>query len=75
MTLEASRPERSGQLRTEHLSVGQVLVAENRGACGGVNMALETTKQVLDIVAGRELVYINRAIVHNRPVMDSLAAI
>ena len=74
MTTEISHPERSGNVPPEHLNVGQVLVAENRGTCGGVKMAIETTRQVLDIVGGRELVYVNRAIVNNRPVMNSFGA-
>ena len=53
MTVEEFSAERSGNLPAEHLNVGQVLVAENRGTCGGVKMALETTRQVLKIVDGQ----------------------
>src|SRR5450759_2258759 len=69
MTPEVSNHERRNP--SEHLNVGQVLVSENRGTCGGVKMALETTQQVLKIVGGRELVYANWAIVNNDPVMAS----
>ncbi|HYM65175.1 MAG TPA: 4-hydroxy-3-methylbut-2-enyl diphosphate reductase [Candidatus Sulfotelmatobacter sp.] len=52
------------------LTVERVLVAGNRGPCGGVNMAIEAANQVLDIVEGRETVYTNWDIVNNTPVMD-----
>ncbi len=52
------------------LSVEQVLVAGNRGHCGGVNMGVQATDQVLSIVDGREPVYTNWDIVNNRPTME-----
>lgn len=51
------------------LSVSDVFVAGNRGPCGGVNMTLEAVSQVLDIVDGREPVYTNWDVVHNKPVV------
>lgn len=56
------------------LGVEEVLVAGNRGPCGGVNMAFEAANQVLDIVAGREPVYINWDLVNNKPIMEQYAA-
>ncbi len=53
-------------------NVERVLVAGNRGPCGGVNMALEAANQVLDIVAGREPVYTNWDVVNNTPIMNEL---
>ncbi len=52
--------------------IKEVLVAGNRGTCGGVNMALESVNQVLDIVDGRETVYTNWDIVNNTPIMKNL---
>lgn len=52
------------------LSVSEVLVAGNRGPCGGVNMTLEAVGQVLDVVEGRESVYTNWDVVHNKPVVE-----
>lgn len=54
------------------MNVKEVLVSGNRGACGGVNMALEAVDQVLDIVDGREKVYTNWDIVNNTPIMEQL---
>jgi 4-hydroxy-3-methylbut-2-enyl diphosphate reductase len=51
------------------LNVSEVLVAGNRGPCGGVNMTLEAVGQVLDVVGGREAVYTNWDVVHNKPVV------
>ena len=48
----------------------KILVAGNRGPCGGVNMAIETVDQVLNIVDGREKVFINWPVVHNDPIME-----
>lgn len=53
-------------------TVEKVLVAGNRGFCGGVNMALEAANQVLDLVDGREPVFTNWDIVNNTPIMDRL---
>lgn len=52
--------------------IKEVLVAGNRGACGGVNMALEAVNRVLEIVDGRETVYANWDIVNNMPIMEQL---
>src|SRR5690348_5728333 len=54
------------------LTVTEVLVAGNRGPCGGVNMALSAAKQVLEIVDGREPVFTNWDIVNNTPAMQDL---
>lgn len=54
-------------------AVEKVLVAGNRGPCGGVNMALEAVGQVLGLVQGREPVYTNWDIVNNKPIMEELA--
>jgi len=53
-------------------NVEKILVAGNRGPCGGVNMALEAATQVLDIVGGRENVYTNWPVVNNRPISQEL---
>lgn len=52
------------------LSVTEVLVAGNRGPCGGVNMTLEAVSQVLEVVEGREPVYTNWDVVHNKPIVE-----
>lgn len=44
-----------------------VYVAGNRGTCGGVNMTLESVRQVMDTVDGREPVYTNYFPVHFPP--------
>ena len=61
-------------IESKPLTVTEVLVAGNRGPCGGVKMALEATNQVLDIVDGREPVHTLWDIVNNTPVMDRLKA-
>lgn len=48
-----------------NFQVKEIIVAGDRGPCGGVNMAIETTFEVLGIVAGREPVYANNPPVHN----------
>lgn len=53
-------------------NIQEVLVAGNRGPCGGVNMAIEAANQVLDIVDNREPVYTNWDLVNNNPVMERL---
>lgn len=67
--------ERITNLNVESLNPGidEVLVAGNRGTCGGVRMAIESVNQVLDVVAGREKVYINWDIVNNRPISEEFA--
>ncbi len=52
------------------LSVQELYVAGNLGPCGGVNMAIEAARQVLDIVDGREPVFSNWDLVNNKPLMD-----
>ena len=52
----------------------KILVAGNRGPCAGVNMALEATNQVLNIVADRETVWTNWPVVNNKPIMKELEA-
>ena len=61
------------------IGVEQVLVAGNRGPCGGVNMALEAARQVLDIVkkynektGQKKEVFSNWDLVNNLPVMKEL---
>lgn len=46
-------------------NVREVIVAGDRGPCGGVNMAIEGTFEVLQIVGGRERVIANNEPVHN----------
>ncbi len=50
----------------------EVIVAGDRGPCGGVNMAIEAIVQVLDIVRGKENVFISHAVVNNVPLMKTL---
>lgn len=50
-------------------SVEEIVIAGDKGPCGGVNMAIETTFEVLGIVAGRENVYTNNQPVHNTLIM------
>jgi 4-hydroxy-3-methylbut-2-enyl diphosphate reductase len=61
-------------IESKPLTVTEVLVAGNRGPCGGVKMAIEAADQVLDIVGGREPVYTNWDIVNNTPIMERLKA-
>ncbi len=70
MNPEVYRPKPETKLTP--FTVKEVLVAGNRGPCGGVNMAIEAANQVLDIVDGREPVYSNWDIVNNNPVMNRL---
>lgn len=56
------------------MPIQEVLVAGNRGPCGGVNMALEAADQVLDIVNGREPIYSNWDLVNNKPITAELNA-
>jgi 4-hydroxy-3-methylbut-2-enyl diphosphate reductase len=55
-----------------NLAIEKILIAGNRGPCAGVNMALEATNQVLNIVDGREPVYTNWPVVNNDPIMKEL---
>lgn len=52
------------------ISVETVHVIGNRGPCGGVNMAIETTDMVLRMIAGRAPVYTTNEVVHYPEVMD-----
>lgn len=52
------------------ISVETVYVIGNRGPCGGVNMAIETTDMVLRMIAGRAPVYTTNEVVHYPEVMD-----
>ncbi len=47
----------------------ELIIAGDKGPCGGVNMAIDTTFQVLDLVGGREKVYANNPPVHNDPIL------
>lgn len=67
--------ERIAEYDLRPFPVEKVLVAGDRGPCGGVNMALEAARQVLEIVNKEnpgEKIYSPWDIVHNRPVMDEL---
>lgn len=50
-----------------------VEVAGDKGPCGGVNMAIETTFKVLEIVDRREPVYANNHPVHNELISAEFA--
>jgi len=52
------------------ISVETVHVIGNRGPCGGVNMAIETTDMVLRMVNGRVPVYTTNEVVHYPEVMN-----
>jgi len=70
-------PDRAGfsgdpQKEAPGFSVEKIFIAGNRGPCAGVNMALEATSQVLDIVNGREPVFTNWPVVNNDPIMEEL---
>ncbi|MBI2421133.1 MAG: hypothetical protein HYV38_03550 [Candidatus Levybacteria bacterium] len=72
-TLVATGYEPVGPVETPSgFSVEEVIVAGDRGPCGGVNMAVETAFEVLGIVAGREPVYTTHPIVHNKSIMEVL---
>jgi 4-hydroxy-3-methylbut-2-enyl diphosphate reductase len=51
----------------------EVLIAGDKGPCGGVNMAIDTTFQVLDMIGGREKVFANNPPVHNDLIMEEFA--
>ena len=73
MMAEYPLPEELVQSQPEVLSpisVETVRVIGNRGPCGGVNMAVETTDMVLRMVNGRQPVYTTNEIVHYPEVMD-----
>lgn len=48
----------------------QIVLANPRGFCAGVRMAIDVVDQVLDIVDPDETVYVYHEIVHNRHVVD-----
>lgn len=62
-------PEQITAVENGRFHFEKILVAGNRGPCGGVNMAIEVADQVLSIVGGREKVYTNWPIVNNDPIM------
>ncbi len=64
--------ERVTNPESDRFQVEKVLVAGNRGPCGGVNMALQAADQVLSIVNGREQVWTNWPVVNNRPISKEL---
>ncbi len=73
MTAEFVSPDVAPQPQPElvsPISVETVRVIGNRGPCGGVNMAVETTDMVLRMVNGRQPVYTTNEIVHYPEVMD-----
>lgn len=53
-----------------YLPQKELIIAGDRGPCGGVNMAIDTTFQVLDLVNGRKPVYANNPPVHNDLILD-----
>ncbi len=59
---------------TREYMVDRILLAGNRGPCGGVNMARDAADQVLNIADGREKVYSNWDIVNNRPLVERLTS-
>lgn len=63
----------SQQEALQPLGLEEVLVAGNRGTCGGVRMAIESAQQVMDIVQQREPVYINWDIVNNKLTAQNFA--
>ncbi len=48
----------------------QIVLANPRGFCAGVRMAIDVVDQVLDIVGESETIYVYHEIVHNRHVVD-----
>jgi len=48
----------------------QIVLANPRGFCAGVRMAIDVVDQVLDIVGEDETVYVYHEIVHNKHVVD-----
>lgn len=48
----------------------QIVLANPRGFCAGVRMAIDVVDQVLDIVGDDETVYVYHEIVHNKHVVD-----
>lgn len=54
-------------------SIEQIIIAEPHGECGGVIASVNTTFEILDIVAEREPVFTFNPIVHNRRLNDEFA--
>lgn len=48
----------------------QIVLANPRGFCAGVRMAIDVVDQVLDIVGDDETIYVYHEIVHNKHVVD-----
>ena len=48
----------------------QIVLANPRGFCAGVRMAIDVVNQVLDIVGDDETIYVYHEIVHNKHVVD-----
>lgn len=48
----------------------QIVLANPRGFCAGVRMAIDVVDQVLDIVGDEETIYVYHEIVHNKHVVD-----
>jgi 4-hydroxy-3-methylbut-2-enyl diphosphate reductase len=51
-------------------SVKEVIVAGDRGPCGGVNMAITGIDKILTMVNGREPVFANNPPVHNKLIVE-----
>ncbi len=50
----------------------RIVLANPRGFCAGVRMAIDVVEQVLDVLGEDEVVYVYHDIVHNRHVVDRL---
>lgn len=50
----------------------RIVLANPRGFCAGVRMAIDVVEQVLDVLGEDEVVYVYHEIVHNRHVVDRL---
>lgn len=55
--------------------VTELVVAGDKGPCGGVNMAIATTREILEIVAQREPVFANNPPVHNDLVAEEFKSL
>jgi 4-hydroxy-3-methylbut-2-enyl diphosphate reductase len=61
---------RTGETARDYDSGMQIVLANPRGFCAGVRMAIDVVDQVLDIVGDDETVYVYHEIVHNKHVVD-----
>ncbi|RMH28551.1 MAG: 4-hydroxy-3-methylbut-2-enyl diphosphate reductase [Planctomycetota bacterium] len=52
----------------------RIVLANPRGFCAGVRMAIDVVEQVVDVLGDREPVYVYHEIVHNRHVVERLKA-